>query len=77
MYKIKKGMKITVMIFIMTCMSFLNFTNAVAATNLDTANIQSLGDCGQLLKYKGSIVITYYAGYIPCILFGQNKKWCL
>ena len=63
MYKIKKGMKIAVMIFIITCMSFLNFTNAVAATNLDTANIQSLGDCGQLLKYKGSIVITYYAGY--------------
>ena len=52
------------MILMMTCMSFLNFTNAViASSHINTANIQSLGDCGQLLKYKGSIVITYYAGY--------------
>lgn len=64
MQKIKKGIKIILMIFVMTCMSFLNFTNAViASSHINTANIQSLGDCGQLLKYKGSIVITYYAGY--------------
>lgn len=63
LYKIKKGIKILLMMFVIICMSFLNFTNAVTASNLDTANIQSLGDCGQLLKYKGSIVITYYAGY--------------
>ena len=64
MQKIKKGIKIILMILMMTCMSFLNFTNAViASSHINTANIQSLGDCGQLLKYKGSIVITYYAGY--------------
>ena len=44
-------------------MSFLNFKNAIAASNLDTANIQSIGNCGELLKYKGIIVETFYAAY--------------
>ena len=63
MYKIEKTVKIMFIIFVIVCMNFLNFTNAVYASNLNTANIQSLGDCGQLLKYQGSIVITYYAAY--------------
>ena len=63
MYKIEKTVKIMFIIFVIICMNFLNFTNAVYASNLNTANIQSLGDCGQLLKYQGSIVITYYAAY--------------
>ena len=63
MYKIEKTIKIIFIIFVIVCMNFLNFTNAVYASNLNTANIQSLGDCGQLLKYQGSIVITYYAAY--------------
>lgn len=44
-------------------MNFFSLINSVTASNLDTANIQSVADCGQLLKYKGSIVITYYAEY--------------
>ena len=45
-------------------MDIFNLTNAVVATNLNTANIQSTGDCGQLLKYKGIIVETFYAEYM-------------
>lgn len=63
MYKIKKGLKIVLIMLAIIVMNFLNFKNSVIASNLQNANIQSLGDCGQLLKYKGSIVITYYAGY--------------
>ena len=44
-------------------MNFFSLINSVTASNLDTANIQSVADCGQLLKYRGSIVITYYAEY--------------
>lgn len=37
--------------------------NSVHAINIDSANIISGGNCGSLLKYKGSVVIVYYAQY--------------
>ena len=63
LYKIKKIIKISFIIFAVILMSFFNFANSVNASNLDTANIQSVGNCGQLLKYRGIIVETYYAQY--------------
>ena len=63
MYKIKKVAKILFIMIALILMNFFSLINSVTASNLDTANIQSVADCGQLLKYKGSIVITYYAEY--------------
>lgn len=63
MYKIKKVAKILFIMLALILMNFFSLINSVTASNLDTANIQSVSDCGQLLKYKGSIVITYYAEY--------------
>ena len=63
MYKIKKVAKILFIMITLILMNFFSLINSVTASNLDTANIQSVADCGQLLKYKGSIVITYYAEY--------------
>ena len=63
MYKIKKVAKILFIMLALILLNFFSVINSVTASNLDTANIQSVADCGQLLKYKGSIVITYYAEY--------------
>lgn len=63
MYKIKKVTKILFIMLALILMNFFSLINSVTASNLDTANIQSVADCGQLLKYRGSIVITYYAEY--------------
>ena len=63
MYKIKKVAKILFIMLALILMNFFSLINSVTASNLDTANIQSVADCGQLLKYRGSIVITYYAEY--------------
>lgn len=63
MYKIKKVAKILFIMIALILMNFFSLINSVTASNLDTANIQSVADCGQLLKYRGSIVITYYAEY--------------
>lgn len=38
--------------------------NYVQATNINSANIISGGDCGSLLTYKGIVVKTYYAQYM-------------
>jgi hypothetical protein len=38
--------------------------NCVQATDINTANIISGGDCGSLLIYKGVVVKAYYAEYI-------------
>lgn len=42
----------------------LSFINLVYAKNIETANIYSVGDCGALLKYKGTIVKVSYVQYI-------------
>ena len=63
MYKIKKYIKVTFIVLAIIVLNFLNFTNSVIASNLDTANVQAIGDCGSLLKYKGIIVKTTYIAY--------------
>lgn len=42
----------------------LGFLNSVQASQISSANLYSIGDCGQLLKYKGSIVKVSYVEYI-------------
>ncbi len=64
MYKIKKISKWICLILAIIILGFLNFQNAVNASDIDTANIQSLGNCGYLLKYQGRIVETFYAAYL-------------
>ena len=63
LYKIKKYIKVTFIVLAIIVLNFLNFTNSVIASNLDTANVQAIGDCGSLLKYKGIIVKTTYIAY--------------
>ena len=63
LYKIKKGIKVVCIVFAIILLNFLNFANSVIASNLNTANVQAIGDCGSLLKYKGSIVKTTYIEY--------------
>lgn len=53
-------------ICLMLMMNFLVFLNSVKATNIGNisqVDLRSLGNCGQLLKYKGVIVKTYYVEY--------------
>ncbi len=63
MNKIKKGLKIICVIFAIMTLNFLNFTNSVIATNLNTVNVYAVGDCGNLLTYKGIVVKTTYIEY--------------
>lgn len=45
-------------------MNALGFKNAVYATPyIDTAYIYSVGNCGELLNYKGGVVETDYVQY--------------
>lgn len=41
----------------------LGILNSVQATSIHTANLCSIGDCGELLKYKGIVVKTNYVKY--------------
>ena len=63
MYKIKKGIKILCIVLAIMVLNFLNFTNSVIASNIDTANVYAVGDCGSLLTYKGITVKTTYIEY--------------
>ena len=61
-------------------LSFLGFTNIAYAQSIDTAHIYEVGDCGQLLKYKGVRVITKYVEYTyngehyPAYCLDKTKK---
>ena len=61
--KIKNKMKKIFIIILFILINFLGFINSVHATNLSSANIYCIGDCGQLLKYKGSTVKVSYVQY--------------
>ena len=64
MKKTKKVIKILLIILAIILMNCFNVINSIASTNIDTANINAVGDCGELLKYKGIVVKTFYAEYI-------------
>lgn len=56
-------MKKILIIFAIFIMNGLGFMNAVYATSIDSANLYSIGDCGALLKYKGTEVKVSYVQY--------------
>lgn len=61
--KLKKLFIITGVVFIILVLQFCVFYNSVIATQLDSANIYMVGDCGSLLKYKGVEVKVSYVQY--------------
>lgn len=63
MYKLRKSIKIIFIFLLIMLMNAFNFINAVNANQIETTNVRAVEDCGQLLKYQGSIIITYYAEY--------------
>ncbi len=70
MYKKKVKVKIISIILIILSLNSLNFINSVKAISVDNTNINSVEDCGALLKYKGMIVKTFYAEYT-----GDGKRY--
>lgn len=60
-------------------MNGLGFMNAVYATSIESANLYAIGDCGQLLKYKGGVVKISYVQYsyngvdYPAYCMNPNK----
>lgn len=63
MKKKKRKIKKILVILAIFIMNALGFMNAVYATAIDSANLYTTGDCGQLLKYKGVIVKVDYVQY--------------
>ena len=61
--KLKKLFIITGVVFITLVLQFCVFYNSVVATQLDSANIYMVGDCGSLLRYKGVEVKVSYVQY--------------
>lgn len=61
--KFKKLTKIFTIIMSIFTLNFLTILNCVNAVNLKEISIQSGGDCGSLLTYKGIVVKSYYAQY--------------
>lgn len=60
-------------------MNGLGFINAVYATSIHSANLYAVGDCGELLKYKGGVVKVTYIQYssnginYPAYCMNPNK----
>ena len=61
--KTKNKIKTISIIIAIIIINFLGFINSVYAINLNSANIYCIGDCGQLLKYKGVTVKVSYVQY--------------
>lgn len=55
--------KLIIVISILFIIDLLSVINSVRAENLNSANIYSVGDCGNLLTYKGVIVKVSYVQY--------------
>ena len=60
MKKIKNKINKICLILCVLILNTLIFMNSSQATQINTAQIYEVNDCGQLLKYKGSIVIVKY-----------------
>ncbi len=63
--KKKKGiLKKVLIIFAILTINVLGIMNCVyATTQINSAHIYAVGDCGRLLKYEGVEVITDYVQY--------------
>lgn len=56
----KTMLVMAIFILIINCLSFIN---SVYAIKIDSANVYMVGDCGQLLTYKGTVVKVSYVEY--------------
>lgn len=62
--KKNRKLKKVLIIIALLVMNGLGVINAVyASTPINSAHVYAIGDCGQLLKYKGVIVVTDYVQY--------------
>lgn len=72
-------MKKILVILAIFIMNGLGFMNAVYATSISSANLYAIGDCGELLKYKGNVVKVSYVQYsnngvdYPAYCMNPNK----
>lgn len=77
---IKKLIKIIIITFSIILANILLIFNSANAISLNSANIQSGGDCGSLLIHKGIYIKAYYAEYIqdgisyPAYCLDKTKK---
>lgn len=62
--RIKRKAKGILLAIIIATLNILGVINSVYATNINSANLYSIGDCGQLLTYKGSIIKVSYVQYM-------------
>lgn len=82
MKKIKKIILALMTMFVTLAMNFLGLANSVYATDLGkNIQLQNEGDCGALLKFQGSQVITVYVTYnssngntYPAYCLNRNLK---
>ena len=51
-------------IIVLLMLNIINFNGVVQAQNINSADIYSIGDCGNLLVYKGLPVKVSYVEYI-------------
>ena len=63
MKKVKRILKKILIAIAVLIFNTLGMINCVNAVDINSADIKSLGDCGSLLKYKGVVVLAYYAQY--------------
>lgn len=63
MKKFKKILKKILVVLSLLILNSLGFMNSVNASSMSSANVYMVGDCGQLLKYRGVIVKVSYVQY--------------
>lgn len=75
MKKIIRIIKKIAVIISIILLNGLGVLNSVQASAISSADLYSIGDCGQLLKYKGNIV---KVSYVECVQDGVNyPAYCL
>ena len=60
---LKKFLKKVLLICSVISINIFIFVGTVGAVKLNSTDIKNGGDCGELIKYKGTIVKTYFAYY--------------
>lgn len=59
----KKIIKQIALVLMILAFNTLSFINSVYASNINSAHMHSIGDCGELLTYKGVVVKSDYVVY--------------
>ena len=63
MKKVKRILKKILIAIAVLIFNTLEIINCIKTVDINIGYIKSLGDCGSLLKYKGVVVLAYYAQY--------------